>query len=121
MDEICKDVMIHKEKIGFVDQRMQTILFGCDINSAQAIVEQLVEDFDLETLMDEREKLFESSKERLKVILGEKTVLDDQHRLECRIIKRKGQNVCKSNAKDIVELFLYTMGLSDCCGRRLLR
>ena len=113
MADVTREFSFTLDKMDFVDVRMQNILFGCDIKSMQAVVEEMVEEFDTEFLTGEREKMFECAKDRLRMILKSNAVLDDKHVLDIKCKKRTGKNADTRIAGDIVDLFIYAVGQKE--------
>ena len=99
-------------KLDILDVNAQSILLKSGSDTRTSIVDELEHDVDIDTLLDQREKLFDCAKSKLDDLLLKNGMLDKGEKVNIELAKRTAVHSHSNVAKDIVEMYEYIVGLS---------
>ena len=99
---------------GVIDTRIGQILDKCDCCGIREIVDELLQEIDDDVIVDSREIMFKEATTRYITML-ESGSYDPMAGVPVLILvkRRQGDKMRVNNCKDLVDLYVYSTGLSD--------
>jgi hypothetical protein len=106
------------QQLDLMDDNVQRILSKCDSRPREEIVDEICSEFDVESLLEQREKGFVLAKQKLQN--DSRAITGDETSLDIKCVRRTGKSAKKNIAKEIVDLFEYVVGYSEDFPRYLI-
>lgn len=108
------------QKLNLLDENIQKILSKCENEPREDVLEELTTDFDVEMLLEEREKCFSLAKQELQRVLKNEGTLAEEEMLDIKCVRRTGKSAKKNIGKELMDLFDFVVGYKKIFPRHLI-
>ena len=100
-------------KLDLLDVRLQAVLANRNSDTRQNVEEELSGDFELDFLLEEREKAFSVAKGKFENVLRADGMLGQEDKVDIEVSTRTNRSTVKNIVKEIVDIYDYIMGYTE--------